>query len=200
MKAICHIFLKNVVFRCETWIWIKKLTISNWETKFFDPYIEKPTFSIEKLGFSIKLPENGWVFVYKLIGCRFESSCCHLYVAFINNPDCPNRFSFDVHPSTSKFLPGYTSSLWDIFFVGRKVSEEWKETFHLSSCRNMHWAETLHSEKQNQIFWDPISVEKQVTVILYYLPRESRIRKMANSFGIGKLTVSEIIRSILFLH
>ena len=27
-----------------------------------------------------------------------------IYVAFINNADCPKRFSFDGHPSTSKFL------------------------------------------------------------------------------------------------
>ena len=27
-----------------------------------------------------------------------------IYVAFINNADCPNRFSFGEHPSTSKFL------------------------------------------------------------------------------------------------
>ena len=27
-----------------------------------------------------------------------------IYVAFINNVGCPNRFSFDGHPSTSKFL------------------------------------------------------------------------------------------------
>ena len=27
-----------------------------------------------------------------------------MYIAFISNTDCPNRLSFDGHPSTSKFL------------------------------------------------------------------------------------------------
>ena len=27
----------------------------------------------------------------------------YIYIAFINNVDRPNRFSFDGHPSTSKF-------------------------------------------------------------------------------------------------
>ena len=27
-----------------------------------------------------------------------------MYVAFINNTDCPNRLSLDGHPTTSKFL------------------------------------------------------------------------------------------------
>ena len=27
-----------------------------------------------------------------------------MYIAFISNADCPNRLSFDGHPSTSKFL------------------------------------------------------------------------------------------------
>ena len=31
---------------------------------------------------------------------------------------------------------------------------------------------------------------------LYYLADEGRMRKIANSFGIGKLTVSKIIRSV----
>ena len=28
----------------------------------------------------------------------------NIYVAFLNNADCSNKFSFDEHPSTSKFL------------------------------------------------------------------------------------------------
>ena len=48
----------------------------------------------------------------------------------------------------------------------------------------MHWAETLHSENKTR-FWDPISVEKQVAAILYYLADEGRMRKIANSLVLG---------------
>ena len=48
-------------------------------------------------------------------------------------------------------------------------------------------------------FRDPISVEKQVAAALYYLADEGRMRKVANSFGIEKWTISKIIRRVLFL-
>ena len=50
--------------------------------------------------------------------------------------------------------------------------------------------------KNKTRFRDRISVEKQVAATLYYLADESRMRKVANSFGIGKSTVSEIIRRV----
>ena len=54
-------------------------------------------------------------------------------------------------------------------------------------------------QKNKTRFRDPISVKKQVAAILYYLADEDSMRAMANSFGIGKSTVSKIIRSVLFL-
>ena len=48
-------------------------------------------------------------------------------------------------------------------------------------------------------FEDPISVEKQVSVTSYYFVDEGRMGKVANSFGIGKSTISKIIRRVLFL-
>ena len=48
-------------------------------------------------------------------------------------------------------------------------------------------------------FRDPISVEKQVVAVLYYLADEGRMRKVASSFGIGKSTISKIIRCFFFL-
>ena len=51
--------------------------------------------------------------------------------------------------------------------------------------------------QKNKGFQDPISVEKQVTPALYYLADEGRMRKMADSFGIGNLTISKIIRRVL---
>ena len=42
----------------------------------------------------------------------------------------------------------------------------------------------------------PISVEKQVAVLLYFLSDEGRYRKTANAFGIGRTTVSKIVRKV----
>ena len=42
----------------------------------------------------------------------------------------------------------------------------------------------------------PIRVEKQIAVTFYYLPDECRYLKVANAFGIGKSTVSEIVRIV----
>ena len=48
-------------------------------------------------------------------------------------------------------------------------------------------------QKNKTTFQDPISVEKQVAA-LYYLADEGRMRKVENSFGIGKSAVSKMIR------
>ena len=44
----------------------------------------------------------------------------------------------------------------------------------------------IYLEKQNKQFCDAISVEKQVACTLHYLADEGRLRKAANTFGIGK--------------
>ena len=41
-----------------------------------------------------------------------------------------------------------------------------------------------------------MSVETQVAVTLYYLADEGRMRKVSNSFGLGKATVSKVIRRV----
>ena len=51
-------------------------------------------------------------------------------------------------------------------------------------------------ERQRSSFREPVSVETQVAVTLYYLADEGRIRKISNAFGLGKSTVSTIIRRV----
>ena len=41
-----------------------------------------------------------------------------------------------------------------------------------------------------------VSVQKQVALTLYYLSDEVRLRKTANTFGLGKSTLSAIIRRV----
>ena len=51
-------------------------------------------------------------------------------------------------------------------------------------------------QKISTRFRDPVSVEKQVTATLYYLADEGRMHKVSNVFGIGKSTVSKVIRRV----
>ena len=94
--------------------------------------------------------------------------------------------------------PGQTSSWWENFCAGQKVSEEWKENFHTSqeSFEKLCTELRPYSQKNKTRFWDPISVEKQVAATLYYLADEGRLRNVTNSFGIGKSTVFKIIRRV----
>ena len=94
--------------------------------------------------------------------------------------------------------PGQTRSWWDNFCAGQKVSEEWKENFRMSqeSFEKLCTVLRPYIQKNKTRFRDPISVEKQVAATLYYLVDEGKKRKVANSFVIGKLTVSKIIRRV----
>ena len=40
---------------------------------------------------------------------------------------------------------------------------------------------------------EPLSVETQVVITLYYLLDEGQYRKSANAFGVGKSTVSKTV-------
>ena len=70
---------------------------------FFSPiYLSENTYVISSLNLGSEL--------YKLITDAMIIPWIYkspkrkaIYVAFINNVDCPNRFSFDGHPSTSEF-------------------------------------------------------------------------------------------------
>ena len=50
--------------------------------------------------------------------------------------------------------------------------------------------------KQTTKLRKPASVETQVAATLYYLADEGRMRKVSNSFGLGKATVSKVIRRV----
>eukprot|EP00112_Aurelia_sp_Birch-Aquarium-sp1_P016418 Seg3721.2 transcript_id=Seg3721.2/GoldUCD/mRNA.D3Y31 product="Protein ALP1-like" protein_id=Seg3721.2/GoldUCD/D3Y31 len=50
--------------------------------------------------------------------------------------------------------------------------------------------------KQRTAMREPLSVEKQVAVTLYYLADEGRYRKVGNAFGISRSTVSVVLRKV----
>ena len=94
--------------------------------------------------------------------------------------------------------PGKTSSWWDNFVENVVVDDEWRENFRMSKDNFMHLCQELSPFLQKQVttMRKPISVEKQLAVTLYYLSDEGRFRKVANAFGIGKSTVSVIVRRV----
>ena len=59
----------------------------------------------------------------------------------------------------------------------------------------MQFTCTIYLKKYN-FMREPISPETQVAATLYYLSDAGCMRKTANSFGIGKSTVSCIVKNI----
>ena len=94
--------------------------------------------------------------------------------------------------------PGRVTIWWNNFLGNKVIDEEWKENFRMTKESFFALCDELRPfiMKNTTQFRKPVSVEKQVAVTLYYLADEGRMRKIANSFGIGKSTVSEIIRRV----
>ena len=96
--------------------------------------------------------------------------------------------------------PGRTSLWWDNFMNGVVVEEEWKENFRMSRANFYNLAELLrpHLERQVTVMREPVSVETQLAVTLYYLSDEGRLRKVANAFGLSRSCCSIIVRRVSF--
>ena len=83
---------------------------------------------------------------------------------------------------------------------GQKVSQEWKENFRMPQDSFEELCIKLKPYIQKKKgFRDPISVAKQVATTLYYLADKGKMRKVANSFSIGKSTLSKINKRVFFL-
>ena len=80
----------------------------------------------------------------------------------------------------------------------RATLEEWKENFRMSEASFYMLCEELrpYLTKQTTKLRKPVSVETQVAATLYYLADEGRMRKVSNPFGLGKVTVSKVIRHV----
>ena len=51
-------------------------------------------------------------------------------------------------------------------------------------------------ERQSTVMREPIEVDCQVALTLYYLVDEGRMRKTANSFGLSRSSVSVVVRRV----
>ena len=78
------------------------------------------------------------------------------------------------------------------------MEEEWRENFRMSRETFQVLCAELHPYifKNDTRFRNVVPVDKQIAATLYYLSDDGRMRKVANAFGIGKSTVSVIIRRV----
>lgn len=90
--------------------------------------------------------------------------------------------------------PRRSSICWNNFLLDIVVSEEWKENFLMPRESFLVLCEELrpYIERSVAHLRETVSAGKQVAVSLYYLADEGRMRKIANSFGLGKATASQI--------
>ena len=91
--------------------------------------------------------------------------------------------------------PGRTSTWWDNFVNNVMLDNEWRENFRLSNVNFVKLCKELRAylNKKTTNMRKPVSVEKQIAVTLYCLSDEGRFRKVANAFGLGRSTVSDIV-------
>ena len=94
--------------------------------------------------------------------------------------------------------PGRCDIWWNNFLNDVVVAEEWRENFRMSKETFMKLCDELRPflEKQTTAMRNPISVERHVASTLYYLQDEGRLRKVANSFGMGRSTTSAKVREV----
>ena len=93
--------------------------------------------------------------------------------------------------------PGRNNIWWNII-SGISLQDEWRENFRVSRETFDYLCNELRPflQKKETHLRKPVSVETQVAVTLYYLSDEGRLRKVANAFGLGRSTVSTIIRQV----
>ena len=94
--------------------------------------------------------------------------------------------------------PGRTDAWWLNFVKNVVIAEEWIENFRMSRDSFYQLCDELRPflTKLHTNMREPLSVEKQLAVTLYYLCDEGRYRKVANSFGISRATVSNVVRRV----
>ena len=95
--------------------------------------------------------------------------------------------------------PGRTNAWWEKFLNNEVADTEWVENLRMSRSSFFFDLVTIlrpYLQKQQTKMGNPIAVECQVTVLLYYISDEGRYGKTANSFGVSRSSVSILIRKV----
>lgn len=94
--------------------------------------------------------------------------------------------------------PHQTDAIWLSFSSNLVIPNEWIESFRMTrNCfyKLVHELSPVIS-KQDTRFRLAIPPEKRVGITLHYLHDEGRLRSTAKTFGVGKSTVSDILRQV----
>jgi hypothetical protein len=75
---------------------------------------------------------------------------------------------------------------------------EWKKDFRMSPGNFMELCNELRPiiERETTRMKQPLSVETQVGITLYYFSDEGRYRKVANTFGVARSSMSKTVGSV----
>lgn len=94
--------------------------------------------------------------------------------------------------------PGRSRAWWDNFVANIVPMEEWRENFRMSRRSFYSLCEKLspYIEGETTRMRDPIEVDRQVALTLYYLSDEGRMRKTANTFGLSRASMSVVVRKV----
>lgn len=94
--------------------------------------------------------------------------------------------------------PSQTDAIWQSFRQNLVVANEWMEMFRMPRNTFYKLADSLRPvlAKEDTRFRYAITVEKRIGITLHYLHDEGRLRTTAKTFGVGKSTVSTIVREV----
>ena len=110
------------------------------------------------------------------------------------------HYAETLHPSVKSVQ--MRSFFWSVFFF---IQTEYGDLFSPNTekygPKKALYLDTFYAVyiQKNKGFRDPILKAMQVGAAIYYLAHEGRTRKVANSFGIRKLTILKIIGLNSFL-
>ena len=84
------------------------------------------------------------------------------------------------------------------YLNGVSPESEWKNNFRMSRGNFMELCDELRPiiERETTRMKQPLSVETQVGITLYYFSDEGRYIKVANTFGVARSSVSKTVGSV----
>ena len=95
--------------------------------------------------------------------------------------------------------PGRTDLWWENLRSGKMSPDEWKSNLRISKddfTKLISMLKPYAKERSTKIRKDVISFEKRVAITLYYLKDQGSMKMTANTFGIARCTVGQVVYEI----
>ena len=95
--------------------------------------------------------------------------------------------------------PGRTDLWWENLQAGKMSPDEWKNNLRMPKDDFMKLVGMLRpyaKERSTRVRQDVISFEKRVAITLYYLKDQGSMKMTANTFGIARCTVGQVVYEI----